>query len=390
MTTRRASVLCTVLFVSVMMFVAGEAWGVVVDMTVKDTAGAVPDMEITFTPEDPNLPTMTGRTDTQGKVVDRDGKAVVLPPGKYGVRARGRNHVTYKDTVTVGPGDTTSIAIIVEPIMAWMVQSPPCSLCVGVGAGYSGQWADDVKLRPGETEIIRIPGQDPIVLIDSSKGNQFDWSLNSGAAHIPIGISTIHVGNWQFYPALNVQAGGADLTIDATRRSDGAKQFSLHGSGAVVGAGGSLIATCPNCSWYFGAGYDYWTLVDAELERDPCPVPGPTFTNCRSSVEANSHSHSIWGRVGVNLLKNRISPNVGIRGTWQTADVKQHISRDVAGLGNVTNDVSQTFERDTVEGIVGVDAHISGPFFARAETTFNGSDVSVLVKIIYGLSWVDP
>jgi hypothetical protein len=390
MPTRRASVLCSVLFVSVMMFVVSQASAVVVDMTVKDTAGAVPDMEITFTPEDPNLPTTTGRTDTQGKVVDRDGKAVVLPPGKYGIRAKGHNHVTYKDTVTIGPGDRTSISIIVDPIMAWMVQSPPCSLCFGLGAGYYGQWAEDVKLQPGETEIIRIPGMDPIILKDTSAGNRFNWDINSGTAHIPIGISTFHAGNWRFYPALTVQAGGADLNIDAIRKVDGVKQFLLHGSGAVVGAGGSVILTCPNCSLYFGAGYDYWTLVDAEMERDPCPFS--TFPNCRATAEASSHSHSIWGRVGLNLpfLSYRFSPYGGIRGTWQTSDVKQHVSRDVPGVGNVTNDISQTFERDTVEGIAGVDAHFWGPFFGRFETTFNGSDVSVLVKFIYGLSWVDP
>jgi len=390
MPTRRASILCTVLFVSVMMLVASQAWAVVVDMTVKDTAGAVPDMVFTFTPEDPNLLTTTGSTNKQGKVVDRDGKAIVLPPGKYGVRARGRDHVTYKDTVTVGPGDTTSIDIVVDRIMPWMVQSPPCSLCLGLGAGYFGQWADDIKLQPGETEIIRIPGRDPIILKDTSAGNRFNWDINSGTAHIPIGISTLGFWNWRFYPALNVQAGGADLNIDAIRKSDGVKQFSLRGSGTVVGAGGSVIATCPNCSVYLGAGYDYWTLVDAELERDPCATPG-TFTSCKSRAEANSHSHSIWGRVGFNLFNNRIGPYAGIKGTWQNSDVKTNIIRVNPGLmGEVINDISQKFERDTVEGIAGVDAHFWGPLFGRFESTFNGSDVSVMFKIIYGIGFVDP
>ena len=183
MTTRRASVLCTILFVSVVMLSAGEAWAVVVDMTVKDTSGPVPDMEITFTPEDPNLPTTTGRTNTQGKVVDKDGNPIVLLLGNYWVRARGRRHVTATETFTVGPGDTASFSMTVERIMPWMVQSPPCSLCLGLGAGYFGQWADDIELQRGELTETRIPGmEDPIIERDGSFVNQFNCSVQIGRA----------------------------------------------------------------------------------------------------------------------------------------------------------------------------------------------------------------
>jgi len=376
------------LFVSVMIFVASQAWAVVVDMTVKDTAGQVPDMEITFTPEDPSLPPTTGRTDTQGKVVDKDGKAIALPPGKYGVLAKGHNHVTYKDTVTVGPGDTT-IAITVDPIVAWMVQSPPCSLCFGLGAGYYGQWADDVKLQPGEITIINVPGRDPIIERDGSVVNRFNWDINAGVAHIPIGISTLHVGSLRVYPTLNVNAGGANVKIESVSRSTGVTTLSLDGSGTVVGAGFGIIVTCPNCSWYLGATYDYWTLIDAELEDDPCPLFG-SATSCRARAEASSHSHSISGRFGLNLLNNRFGPYLGIRGTWQNYDLTLHASQVISGFGEVTFDTSAKFERDTVEGIAGVDGHIWGPFFGRLETTFNGSDVSVMFKIIYGIGFVDP
>ena len=389
MATRRARVLWTVLIASAMTFAASQAWAVVIDMTVKDTAGAVPDMEITFTPEDPSLPPTTGRTDTQGKVVDKDGKAIALPPGKYGVLAKGHNHVTYKDTVTVGPGDTT-IAITVDPIVAWMVQSPPCSLCFGLGAGYYGQWADDVKLQPGEITITNVPGQDPIIERDGSVVNRFNWNLNAGFADIPIGISTIHAGNWRFYPSLHVKGGGGGATNDSVSRSTGVTTISHHGSGGIAGAGAGVIATCPNCSWYVGFGYDYWTLFDAELEGDLRVALNPSVTNFSSRAWVDSHSHSISGRFGLNLLNNRISPNVGIRGTWQHIDFKQHTQFDVAGLGRVTTDTTAEFSRYTVEGIAGVDAHFWGPWFGRFQTTFNGSDVSVLFKIIYGLSWVDP
>jgi hypothetical protein len=390
MAIRRASILCTVLFVSVMIFVASQAWAVVVDMTVKDTAGAVPDMEITFTPEDQTLPTTTGRTDTQGKVVDRDGKAVVLPPGKYGVRARGRDHVTSTETFTVGPGETASFSMTVERIIPWMVQSPPCSLCFGVGAGYFGQWADDPKLQPGEITIINVPGFDPIIERDGSVVNRFNWNLNAGVAHFPIGISTIHAGNWRFYPALNVQAGGGDLTINSERRSDGLKLLSLQGSGGIAGAGVGVIATCPNCSWYLGLTYDYLALFDAELEGDLHIALDPSITNFSTRAWVNSHSHSISGRFGLNLPNNRISPYLGIRGIWQDIDFKQLTQFDDAGVGHVTIDTTAKFTRDTVEGIAGVDAHISGPLFARTETTFNGSDVSVMFKLIYGIGFVDP
>jgi len=387
MATRRASALWTVLIASVMTFVASQAWAVVVDMTVKDTAGAVPDMEITFTPEDRNLPTTTGRTDTQGRVVGRDGKAVVLPPKPHKVRVRGRHNVTATET---WPGDTASFSMTVERIMPWMVQNPPCSLCFGLGAGYYGQWADDVKLQPGETEIVRFPGRDPITLFDTSADNKFGWSVNGGTVHIPMGIRPFQVGTLRVNPAFSFEAGGGDLTIDATRKSDGVKQFQLHGSGTVVGAGLGAIATRPNSSWYLRAGYDYWTLFDAELERDPCSTPG-TFTSCRSRAEANSHSHSIWGGIGFNLPTYPISLDGGIKATWQTADVKTNIIRVLPGLmGEVINDVSQKFERDTVEGIAGMNAHFGGPLFGRFETTFNGSDVSLMFKLIYGIGFVDP
>jgi hypothetical protein len=112
-----------------------------------------------------------------------------------------------------------------------------------------------------------------------------------------------------------------------------------------------------------------------------------------ASAEANSHSHSISGRIGLNLFNlfnNWISPYGRIRGTWQNSDVKTHISQVVSGLGESTSDISQKFERDTVEGIAGVDAHFWGPVFGRLETTFNDSDISVLFKIIYGFGFVDP
>ena len=59
-------------------------------------------------------------------------------------------------------------------------------------------------------------------------------------------------------------------------------------------------------------------------------------------------------------------------------------------VGPVTFDTTADFERDTVEGIVGTNFHFGGPLFARAETTFNGSDVSVMFKLIYGIGFVDP
>jgi hypothetical protein len=43
-----------------------------------------------------------------------------------------------------------------------------------------------------------------------------------------------------------------------------------------------------------------------------------------------------------------------------------------------------------MEGTVGADVHFWGPVFGRLETTFNDSDVSLMFRIIYGLSWVDP
>jgi hypothetical protein len=80
----------------------------------------------------------------------------------------------------------------------------------------------------------------------------------------------------------------------------------------------------------------------------------------------------------------------GIRGTWQNSDVKTHISQVVSERGESTSDISQKFERDTVEGIAGVDAHLWGPFFGRLQTTFNDSDVSIQFKIIYGIGFVHP
>jgi hypothetical protein len=384
MATRRAGVLWTVLIASVITFAASQAGAVVVDMTVKDIAGPVPNMEITFTPEDPKIPPTTGRTDREGKFV------VVLPPGKYGVRARDDTHVTATETFTVGPGETASFSMTVLRIMAWMVQSPPCSLCFGLGAGYYGQWAYDVELQPGEITIIRIPGMAPIIERDGSVVNRFNWDLNAGTTHGTFGISPLDLGIFDLHPALSVQAGGGNLRFDSVSRSTGVTTLSLHGSGAVVGAGFGVIATCPNCSWFLGFNYDYSTIFDAELEGDLRIALGPSITNFSARAEVNSHSHSISGRFGLNLLNNHLSPYVGARGTWQHIDFKQHTEFDVAMLGRVISDTTAKFTRDTVEGLAGVDAHIWGPFFVRAETTFNDSDVSVLVKFIYGIGFVDP
>ena len=393
MATRRASVLWTVLIASVITFAASQAWAVVVDMTVKDNSGPAQDVEVTFTREDdPNRPTTTGWTNAQGNVLDKDGKAVVLPPGKYGVRARGRDHVTATETFTVGPGETASFGMTVERIMPWMVQNPPCSLCFGLGAGYIGQWADDLKLEPGEITITNVPGQDPIIERDGSVVNRFNSDLNAGVAHFPIGISTIHAGNLRFYPALNVQAGDGDLTIDSERRSDGLKILSFQGSGGIAGAGVGVIATCPNCFWYLGATYDYVALFDAELEGDLRVALGPSITNFSARAWVNSHSHSISGRFGLNLpfLNYFFSPYVGARGIWQDIDFKQLTQFNDAGVGHVTIDTTAKFTRNTVEGIAGVDARFWGPLFGRFESTFNGSDVSVMFKIIYDIGFVDP
>jgi hypothetical protein len=94
--------------------------------------------------------------------------------------------------------------------------------------------------------------------------------------------------------------------------------------------------------------------------------------------------------MGLNLFNNRFSPHLGIRGTWQKNDLKIHATQVISGLGEVTFDTRAQFKHDRVEGIAGADFHIWGPLLARAQATFNDSNVSVLFKIIYGFSWVDP
>lgn len=387
MATRRASVLWTVLIVSVMMLVASHAWAVVVDMTVKDRHGSlVSGAEVTFTSDDPADLPITGTTDMFGKVRREDGKPIEVPLRPHKVRVRGRHNVTATET---WPGDTASFTMTVDPIVAWMVQNPPCSLCFGLGAGYYGQWIHDHELQRGEITTIRIPGMAPIIERDGSFVNRFNFDLNAGVTHIPIGVSPVKLGGVPIYSAFHFQAGVGDLTINTERRSDSLPLLSLRGSGTVVGAGGSFIATSPNRSWYLGFTYDYSTLINAELKHDPCPLFGAT-TSCRSMAWVNSHSHSFSSRIGLNLPTYPVSPFLGIGGTLQNSDVKFNTIQNFPGLGEVTFDTMAQFARNTVEGIAGVDAHFGGPLFGRFVSTFNGSDVSLMFKIIYGIGFVDP
>ena len=386
MATRKMGSFFIILFV---LFVTRLAWGIVgnVDITVKDAAlRPVRNATITLTPEDPTLPEKEVKTDQNGKAT------AAVEEGNYKIQTSSRDHVTSeKQRVTVKGGETTEAEFSLHPIFAWMVQNPGGRLLgFGVGPGYSGGFRDDLDHTFEKEVITATTGttSTTTVLFDTSAGVEFDLDLNGGGSHFAIGLPMIPVTHgWFLYPALNSEVGGGFVEIDADNKADSSGNFSLKGNGPMLGVGLDLIVSCPTCRLFFGLGYQF-QYFQASLDRSPCsPV---AVLSCRQSGSMTHEAHSVSGRVGYSFWNRRIAPYLGVRGGWSDVDIKTKLRRELSGPTSFKNTIRQKFEEDQVEGFVGLDVHFWGPLFGRNEVAFNGSDVSVLVKLMFGFGFVDP
>jgi len=234
------------------------AWGVIgtVDITVKDQTGRpVPGAKITLRPADPALPPQEATTDNDGKAV-----FVAIEEGGYTASVHSPDHVRADKSVTVQAGQTTSVDMSVTSIFPWMVQNPAGVLGgFTLGAGYNGEWRDDLRntvSRTTSTLTLFFPKtsetlSETIVVVDDparvNRDFDFEWHVNAGLAHISVGLPLVRlIDNLWIYPAINVEAGGADVHFDVRDRvkdPELSTNFSFRGSGSMVGVGLDLVAT---------------------------------------------------------------------------------------------------------------------------------------------------
>ncbi|MFQ5881019.1 MAG: carboxypeptidase-like regulatory domain-containing protein [Candidatus Methylomirabilales bacterium] len=390
--TRRAASIAVAIFS--ILFIAPLAWGVVgnIEVVVTDPTGKpIPGATVEVTSlEDPEI-TKEATTDERGRVV------IPVEAGDYHVHVSDPDYVQTQEEVSVGGGETTSTDFSLDPIFPWMVQNPGgCLGCFTFGPAFVGESVDDLDITVSkDVTIDQLDGVifgPTVARGDTDQLNRdFDHELevNGGVADFSMGLPKFYIGGWGFYPALNLEVGGADVEFEFQNKVNPANSTTFDGSGAKVGAGVGVVGTlCRACPWYLGFGYKY-RMLDASLTRSPSLTAVGGVVE-RDDVEFSSHSHSAYGKFGVSLFNNRIAPYAGVRGTWYRAKLEGDIRSSFSS--GVTQNITfrNEFERDTAEGIFGVDARLWGPLFFRGEGSTNGTDFSLLFKLTYGFGFVDP
>jgi hypothetical protein len=196
---------------------------------------------------------------------------------------------------------------------------------------------------------------------------------------------------WRFYPALTVAASHARMAFESRNVTQPAGSFEFKGDGLLVDVGGNAVLfPCAGCGWYTSVGYSYSRTGDIEMTRTPglqALVPaGARAVSDRG--EYRYWAHMARGAVGHTFA--HVAPWVGARGMFRRARLSIESEVDVADLTRVLGArqmlaFRNDFERNTVEGIAGLDVRIPRTrAFVRVEGSSNGENTSFSVGFAYG------
>ncbi len=216
------------------------------------------------------------------------------------------------------------------------------------------------------------------------------WETHGAGAQVPLALPGVPFGpGWGMTPTLVLQAAEADLNLAFHDLPEPQASTSLHGRGLQLGAALDLMAPLwPRSSWYAGGGYRYRFFPRLAVDRGQ-PVVEPGARVLSSDVRLSRTVGEASLRLGHVFGGDRAAIYLGA--VWRRSRItvdddlvllQQEVIQQQIRLLSRTG-----FASTVTTAIGGLDVHLAGPFFARAEVTFGAGDSTVLAKVVVVPAW---
>jgi hypothetical protein len=231
------------------------------------------------------------------------------------------------------------------------------------------------------TTLTQVLDGDPTLL---NRKFSIRYKTTSFGAQLPIALPRLLLGKGLgITPTFVLQAVENDVELDFVDLPEPAASTSLHGRALQLSAALDLVGPlCRRCGWYAGAGYRYRFTPRFSVERGQ-PVQEPGARIAASDVRLGRTVGEASLRLGRVFGRDRAALYVGVqrRRVRTTVDDDLLIVQDV--IQQQTRLASRTrFASTRTAALAGLDVHVAGPLFVRAEVTFGKGDSNVLGKLV--------
>jgi hypothetical protein len=231
------------------------------------------------------------------------------------------------------------------------------------------------------TTLIEVLEGDPALL---NRKFSIRWKASGFGAQLPLALPRLALGEGlSITPTLVVQAAGSDVELDFIDLPEPQASTSLHGRGLQLGAALDLVGPlCRRCGWYAGAGYRYRFFPRFSVERgQPVEEPGARVT--ASDVRLGRTVGEASFRLGRVFGRDRAALYLGVLRRRARTTVDDDLTLVQDAIGQQTRLASRTrFASTATKALAGLDVHVGGPLFVRAEVTFGKGDSTVLGKLV--------
>jgi hypothetical protein len=215
------------------------------------------------------------------------------------------------------------------------------------------------------------------------------WETHGAGAQVPLALPRVPLGaSWGITPTLVLQAADADLNLAFHDLPEPRASTSLHGRGLQLGAALDLVAPlCAGCGWYAGGGYRYRFFPRLAVDRgQPVAEPGAQVLSSHVRLDRTVGEASL--RLGHVFGGDRAAVYLGAVRRRSRITVDDDLVLGQSAIQQQTRLLSRTgFASTVTTAIGGLDVHLAGPFFARAEVTFGSGDSTVLGKVVMVPAW---
>ena len=275
----------------------------------------------------------------------------------------------------------------------WSAEAPGAAgapLGLGLDAPFERQGSltiDSARTTVTTQDLAR--GTTTIQVLDTDPGllnRKFAirWKTASFGAQLPFALPRFSFGEGlSITPTLVLQAAGSDVGLDFIDLPQPRASTSLHGRGLQLGAALDLVGPlCRHCGWYAGAGYRYRFFPSFTVERgQPVEEPGAQVT--ASEVRLGRSVGEASFRLGRVFDRDRTALYVGVLRRQVRTTVDDHLTLVDDLIAQQTRLASRTgFASTATAALAGVDVHVRGPLYVRAEVTFGKFDSAVLGKLV--------
>lgn len=255
-----------------------------------------------------------------------------------------------------------------ETAAPWAVESPGAA-GARFGLGLDAFFERQESLRATGAELTFRSETQEIAPDPLNRDFDFRVDLRAAGLQLPVALPRLGV----IHPTLVLQAAMADVTFDFLDQTQEQGQesrggFSYEGRGPLFGGGLELTsALCRRCPWFAGAGYRFQRLHDLEVD-----VEGGGVVDDEARLSRDVHEVS--ARVGYGSPGGRIVSYLGVRHRSTGLEIEEELD---------TRAFRAELESDATLALAGVEAHLGGSFYGRAEATYGDEDYSALLKVVY-------